>query len=104
MQINIKNRVVVSLEVTYISASAKKLKVLEETLENARNEKYNYNFIMNFIKLKDVITEIVKCPECESTVHIVANKSSRMEFSHMFLVPCSSCDWKKVILFIKGVQ
>ena len=79
----------------YISASAKKLKVLEETLENARNEKYNYNFIMNFIKLKDVIAEIVKCPECEGTAHIVANKSSRMEFSHMFLVPCSSCDWKK---------
>ena len=52
----------------YISASAKKLIVLEETLENAGNEKDNYNFVMNFNILKDVITEIVKCPECECTV------------------------------------
>ena len=52
----------------YISASAKKLKVLEETLENAGNQKDIYNFVMNFNIIKDVITEIVKCPECECTV------------------------------------
>ena len=54
----------------YISATAKKLKVPEEALENAGNEKDNYSFIMNFNILKDVITEIVKCPECESNFHI----------------------------------
>ena len=69
----------------YISASAKNLKVLEETLENAGNEKDNYNFIMNFNILKDVITEIVKCPECECTVHIVDNKSSRT-VSHIYFL------------------
>ena len=50
---------------------------------------------MIFNILKDVITEIVKCPECQCTVHIVDNKSSRMGFSHMFFVSCSSCDWLK---------
>ena len=53
-----------------------KLKVLEETLENAGNEKDNYSFIMNFSIQKDVITEIVKCPECECSVEIFSNKYS----------------------------
>ena len=78
----------------YISASAKKLEVLEETLENAGNEKDNYSFIMNFNER--CITEIVKCPECECTVHIVDNKPSLMGFSHMFFISCSSCDWQKL--------
>ena len=63
--------------------------------KNAGNEKDNYNFIMNFNILKDIVTEIVKCPECKCTVHIVDNKSSQMGFSHMFLISCSSCDWQK---------
>ena len=66
-----------------------------KTLENAGNEKDNYNFIMNFNILKDITTEIVKCTECECAVHIVDNKSSRMGFSHMFFISCWSCDWQK---------
>lgn len=62
-------------------------------MENAGNEKDNYKFIMNFKILKDVITEIVKCLECECTVHIVDSKSSQMGFSHIFFKSCSSCDW-----------
>ena len=50
-------------------------RVLEEILKNARNGKDNYNFIINFNILKDVITEIVKCPECDCIVRIVDNKS-----------------------------
>ena len=57
---------------------------------------------MIFHLLKDVITEIMKCPECESTVHIIDNKSSRMGCSHMFNKSCSCCDWKK--LYSKGLE
>ena len=60
----------------YISASAKKLKLSEDILENAGNEKDKYNFIMNF--------NILKFPEQKCTVHIVDNKSYRIGFSHMF--------------------
>lgn len=79
----------------YISASAKKLKALEEILKNARNWKDNYNLIMDFNILKNVITEIVKCPECDCIVRIVDNKSYRMGFPHLFFISCSSCEWQK---------
>ena len=47
-----------------------------------------------FINVRNA--EIVKCPECECTVYIEDNKSSRIGLSHTFfyvMLKCSSCDW-----------
>ena len=46
-----------------------------------------------FINVRNA--EIVKCPECECTVYIEDNKSSRIGLSHTFfyvMLKCSSCD------------
>ena len=50
----------------------------------------NFNIIINFSILKNMMNEIASCPECDSGIIISDDNSKRRGFSHKLIFKCSS--------------
>ena len=54
----------------------------------------NFNIIINFSILKNMMNEIASCPECDSGIIISDDNSKRRGFLHKLIFKCSRCDFE----------
>ena len=71
-------------------ASAKKLRLgdITDIVDSS-----DYNVIINFSILKNMIELVAKCPECDDSVMLQDDLQVRAGFAHRIALRCLSCNW-----------
>ena len=80
-------------KVKRISASAKKMSA--NCHRNvAKND--DYNIIINLGKLKSILTNVLRCPNCEryGGINLSNDLDKRMGFCYRFVLTCRYCKYK----------
>ena len=92
-----KKQNVVSVQHEVASSSGRKLvgkKYQCNDTNKSINNNENYLCIVNFWNLKNLVS-LLKCPECNSTITLTDNLTSRKGFCHLFKISCTCCDWNE---------
>eukprot|EP00112_Aurelia_sp_Birch-Aquarium-sp1_P005886 Seg1664.3 transcript_id=Seg1664.3/GoldUCD/mRNA.D3Y31 product="hypothetical protein" protein_id=Seg1664.3/GoldUCD/D3Y31 len=71
-------------------SSAKKLK-LDKCLQIF--ERNDFNFIINFVIVKEVIELVGFCPDCKGSLELQDDQKARSGFVHRSALRCTKCNW-----------
>ena len=71
-------------------SSARKLK-LSNCLQNF--DRNNFNLIINFMIIKEVIELIGHCPDCKGSLELQDDQNARSGFVHRLALRCTKCNW-----------
>jgi len=72
------------------SCSAKKLSEFNIDTEPVLDD---FNVIINFSILKDILKEVGNCPECNCGVTVTSDEAKRRGFVHNVEIKCASCQY-----------
>lgn len=84
---------------TSTSSSAKKI---GQNIPSECENKDDFNLIMNFSTLKDIIDTLVCCRSCSKPVGLY--RKNKLGLKYLLEIRCTSCDWKETFSNSKNVS